>query len=130
MNGIEQAVGQHLTTMPDCPPIAWPNKDFTPAGTYIEFRHAPNERIDDTIDAAGAYQTGLFLLTVVSAKDRFTTAGNALAAKIMARFPKGLRLDAGTDGTVLIYAPANPGVPFPDGAYWRQPVTLRYLTEG
>ena len=128
MNAIETAIGQHLTGMTDCPPVAWPNKDFTPSGTYIEFRHAPNERRDDTIDGIGAYQIGLVLLTVVSAKDKFTTTANDVAEAIMARFPKGLRLDAGS-GTVLVNAPVNPGTGFPDGAYWRQPLTLSYLTE-
>ncbi len=130
MNAIEQAIGQYLAAMPNCPPIAWPNRDFTPNGTYIEFRHAPNERIDNTIDAIGAYQTGLFLLTVVSDKNKFTTASNALASRIMDRFPKGLRIDAGDSGTVMIYAPPSPGSGFPDGAYWRQPVTIPYVTEG
>ncbi|RDC66551.1 hypothetical protein HME9302_00002 [Alteripontixanthobacter maritimus] len=88
MNAIEKAIGQHLAGMTNCPPIAWPNKDFTPNGTYIEFRHAPNERRDDTIDAAGAYQIGLVLLTVVSAKDVFTTAANDTAARLWTAFPK------------------------------------------
>lgn len=129
MNAIEQAIGQHLTGMADCPPIAWPNKDFTPSGTYIEFRHAPNDRRDNTIDGVGAYQIGLVLLTVVSTKDKFTTAANNTAKAIMDRFPKGLRLDTGDDGIVLIYNPASPGTGFPDGGYWRQPVVLPYLTE-
>lgn len=129
MNGIEKAVGQHLTGMPDCPPVAWPNKDFTPNGTYIEFRHAPNERIDNTIDAVGAYQTGLFLLTVVSEKNKFTTASNAIAKKVADRFAKATRLDAGEDGTVVISAPPSPGTGFPDSGYWRQPITIPYLTE-
>lgn len=130
MNAIEKAIGQHLAGMTDCPPIAWPNKDFTPNGTYIEFRHAPNERIDNTIDAIGAYQRGLFLLTVVTAQDKFTTPANAIAKDIMARFPKGLRLDAGEDGTVLVYDPPSPGTGFPEGAYWRQPITIPYSTAG
>lgn len=129
MNDIETAVGQHLAGMANCPPIAWPNKDFTPSGTYIEFRHAPNDRIDNTIDGIGAYQMGLVLLTVVSAKDKYTTESNTLAGRIMDRFPKGLRLDAGP-AAVLIYAPASPGTGFPDGAYWRQPITVPYVTEG
>lgn len=130
MNAIEQAIGQHLAGMDDCPPIAWPNKDFTPGGTYIEFRHAPNDRNDNTIDAIGAYQIGLILLTVVSAKNQFTTNANAIAKAVMDRFPKGLRLDAGEDGAVLIYSPPSPGTGFPDGGYWRQPLTVPYLTEG
>lgn len=82
-----------------------------------------------TIDGNGAYQIGMVLLTVVSAKDKFTTATNETAKAIMQRFRKGLRLDAEQDGTVLIYAPPSPGNGFPDGGYWRQPITIPYMTE-
>lgn len=125
---LEAAVGQHLEGMTDCPPIAWPNADFTPDGLYVEFRHAPNERVDDTIDAVGAYQFGLFLLTVVTPKNQFSTQANTEAQKIADRFPKALKLSAGT-GTVTITAPVSPGTPFPDGAYWRQPLRIAYITE-
>lgn len=126
---IENAIGQHLEAMANCPPVAWPNQDFTPNGNYIEFRHVPGERFDDTIDAIGAIQTGIVLLTAVTASGGFASAANAIAAQIATRFPKGLRLAAG-DATVLIQAPANPGTAFQDGAYFRKPVSVRYITEG
>jgi hypothetical protein len=129
LNDIETAVGQHLSAITDVPDIAWPNDDFTPSGPYIEFRHAPNDSIDDTISGGFEYQTGLFLLTVVTKKNDFTTDANTLASKVKAQFPYGLRLSAG-DGTVLINRPTSPGTPFPDGAYWRQPLRISYITEG
>lgn len=128
LNEIETAMGQHLEGMDDCPPIAWPNKDFTPSGDYLEFRHAPNERRDDVISGGYAYQIGIALITVVTAKDAFSTTANGLAQDIMDRFPKALRLSAGT-GNVVIYSPANPGSGFVDGVNWRQPITIQYLTE-
>ena len=124
---IETAVGQHLRGMGSTP-IAWPNQNYTPTGTYIEFRHSPGDRFDDTIDAAGAIQTGIFLLTVVVKAGGFATAANALAQQIADRFPKALRLAAG-GGNVVIYAPSALGTPFQDGAYWRQPVRVFYITE-
>lgn len=126
-NDIEQAIGQHLAGM-GLTPIAWPNADFTPNGTYIEFRHVPGERFDDTIDATGAIQTGIVLLTVVTRSGAFANEANALAAQIAQRFPKALRLVTDT-GNVVISAPANPGTPFQDGAYFRKPVSVRYITE-
>lgn len=125
---IENAVGQRLAGMTDCPPIAWPNKDFTPNGTYIEFRHAPGERVDPVISGGYEYQTGIFLLTAVTRAGGFNTAANALAQNIADRFPKALRLSAG-DGSVVITAPSALGTPFQDGAYWRQPVRVFYITE-
>lgn len=128
LDQLETAVGQRLEGMTDCPPIAWPNQDFTPSGTYIEFRHAPNGRIDETIDAAGARFEGLFVITAVVQSGGFSTAANTLAQAIMDRFPKALRLTAGS-GNVVINAPASPGSGFQDGAYWRQPVIVSYVTE-
>jgi len=128
-NDIETAVGQRLQSMPGCPPIAWPNQDYNPNGTYIEFRHSPNQRIDPVLGGGGApYQTGIFLLTVVVRAGGFATAANTLAQQIADRFPKALRLPAG-GGNVVISAAASLATPFQDGAYWRQPVRVFYTTE-
>jgi hypothetical protein len=129
-NEIEQAIGQRLSTMSGVPAIAWPNQDFKPpaSGTYIEFRHVPGERIDDTTSGGYPYQTGIALLTVVTKAGGFNTAANTLAQSIANRFPKALRLAAG-GGFVLLNAPAALGTPFQDGAYWRQPVRVFYITE-
>jgi hypothetical protein len=127
-NDIENAIGQHLAAMTNCPPIAFPDKDFTPNGPYIEMRHVPGERFDDTIDAIGAIQTGIILLTAVTPAGGFATAANTIAGAIAARFPKALRL-AAAGRTVLINAPASPGTPFTDGAYFRKPVRVFYITE-
>ena len=128
---IETAIGQHLTGMASVPAIAWPNQDFTPptSGTYIEFRHVPGDRVDDTGSGGNPYQLGIVLLTVVIKSGGFNTAANTLAQAIADRFPKALRLVAG-GGFVLMYAPAALGTGFQDGAYWRQPVSIRYITEG
>lgn len=128
-NDIESALGQRLAGMSEAPPIAWPNADFTPNGAYLEFRHSPTDRIDETYDSAGARQIGIALITVVETSGGFTGNANALAQQVASRFPKGLRMSAG-DGTVLIYAPSAPTTGFQDGAYWRQPVSVRYVTEG
>lgn len=127
-NDIENAIGQHLAGM-GATPIAYPNQDFTPNGTYIEFRHVPGERVDPVISGGFAYQTGIVLLTAVTPSGNFATEANTLAAQIADRFPKALRLPTGV-GTVVISAPANPGTPFQDGAYFRKPVSVRYITEG
>lgn len=125
---IETALGQHLRGMGSTP-IAWPNQDFTPTGTYIEFRHSPTERIDPVLAGGMPYQTGIALITVVAKAGGFATAANTLAQQIANRFPKALRLTAGS-GRVIISAAPSFGTPFQDGAYWRQPVRVFYLTEG
>ena len=125
---IEKAIGQHLEDMDDCPPIAWENKDFAPTFPYIEFRHAPTSRLDDTTDCTGPTEVGIVLLTVVTAHDTFTSQALDLGQSICDRFTKGLRL-ASPSGVVLIYAPSSPASGFVDGNTWRLPVRVYYMTE-
>ena len=126
---IETAIGQRLEGMANVPPIAWPNRAFTPGdAAYLEFRHAPNGSVDPVIAGGFAYQLGLVLITVIIPAGGFTTAANTIAQAIADRFPKALRLTAGS-GKVVINAPTSLATPFQDGAYWRQPVRLSYITE-
>jgi len=125
---IEAIVGERLDGIADAPPIAWPNQDFLPNGAYIELRHSPGERFDDTIDAIGPIQTGLFLATAVVPSGGFTNDANDLAQAIADRFNKALRL-IGEEETVVITAPASFGSGFQDGTNWRQPVRISYITE-
>lgn len=129
-NDIETALGQRLLAVAGSTPIAWPNKDFDPVGNvpYIEFRHAPNTVDDPVISGGYGYQLGLALITVVTERGQFSTEANTLAETIRAGFPKALRLAAG-GGNVVINAPTSPGTPFVDGVYWRQPLTVSYITE-
>ncbi len=126
---IENAIGQHLAGMASAPAIAWPNADFTPgADPYLEFRHSPNGSFDPVIAGGYAYQIGLALITVVSPAGGFATAANDIAQAVADRFPKALRLTAGT-GKVVINAPSSIALGFQDGAYWRVPVRVGYITE-
>jgi hypothetical protein len=126
---IEQAIGEHLATMPGVPPIAWPNRDFPPGDTFVEFRHVPGERVDDVIAGGYPYQTGIVLVTVVTEAGKFNTEANEVSQAIADRFPKALRLASG-GGNVVLNAPSSPGTPFQDKAYWRQPIRVSYITEG
>lgn len=127
LDDIETAVGQYLEGMGETP-IAWPNADFTPNGTYLEFRHAPTDTFDPVIAGGYEYDIGIFLITAVVQSGGFTGEANTLAQQVRDRFPKALRLAAG-GGNVVITAPPSLGSPFQDGAYWRQPVRVQYITE-
>lgn len=128
---IETALGQRLDTLDPSYPIAWPNKDFDPkaAGNlpYIEFQHVPTLRSDESIDASLTVQTGIALMTVVTARDAFTGQANTIAQAVADLFSYGLRLSV-TGGTVMIAKPADPVPGFTDGVYWRLPVRVNYRT--
>lgn len=128
---IETALGQRLSGLSPAYPIAWPNKDYDPTGVdkvpYIEFRHVPSARDDDSIDGSFAVQTGIALLTVVVSRDAFTNQANTIAQAVADRFSYGLRMTAGS-GVVMVAKPAELATGFVDGVYWRQPVRVNYRT--
>ena len=128
---IETALGQRLTGLSPAYPVAWPNKDYDPTGSgkvpYIEFRHVPSARDDDSIDGSFAVQTGIALLTVVVNRDEFANAANTIAQAIADRFAYGLRITAGS-GAVMVTKPSELATGFVDGVYWRQPVRVSYRT--
>jgi hypothetical protein len=127
---IETALGQRLEAILGAIPVAWPNRDFNPEGNvpYVEFRHAPNTVADET-SGGNQSQIGLVLLTVVTMRGSFSGPANVLAQTIATGLPKGLRLASGA-GFVLLNAPTSPRTGFSDGVYWRQPLTVSYMTEG
>ena len=127
---LETALGQHLAEILNCPPIAWANKDpVSNTPPYLEVRNAPNTRENPTIDGTGpAILTGLFLVTVVTARNVFTGPANALAQDIADHFPKTMRLVAG-DGNVVIYRSTETAPGFTDGTHYRLPVRVFYTTE-
>ena len=125
---IEDAVGQHLAAMPQCPPIAWPDQSIEAPRPVIEFRHIPASVTDETLAGERAIWRGQFLLTVMTRRGGLAKDARAIAANIAARFPQALRLSAG-DGVVLIRKPAEPRAGFPDGSDWRLPVVIDYQTE-
>lgn len=127
---IMVALGQRLETMPGCPPIAWENADAPGVPPYLEFRMSPAEAVTPALDGSGhTINSGICLVTVVTERGKFATAANALAQSIAARFPKSLRLTAGS-GNVVISRASSPASGFTDGTYWRVPVRIYYTTEG
>lgn len=127
---IETALGVRLAGLPDCPPIAWPNKESSHGRPYLRVMHAPVSREVAGIDCGSAPdQVGIFLVTVVAESDNFTAEANEIAQDVSDRFPMGLRLSAG-DGVVLIDKPAEIVQGYHDRANdWNTPVRVRYRTE-
>ena len=126
-NDIEKAFGERLETA-DIAPISWPARSFEPNGEYIEFRHAPNNVTDSFISGGGAIRQGLILITAVIPAGNFTTRANEIADLVFALFPKALRMPQAS-GTALVTDAADFGSGFTEGAYWKQPVVVPYITE-
>lgn len=125
---ISDALKGRLLTVAGVIPVSWPGLDFVPGAEYIEFRHAPVGRFDNTGAATVAYQEGIALITAVVKAGIGEKRVEQIADTIRAGFPMGLRITAGS-GKVLITKPADPVPGFTDGAYYRLPVRVDYTTE-
>lgn len=129
-NDIEEALGRHLAAMTNCPPIAWENRVSGHDSPYLTARRIPTARIDDTLDCIGAYESGIYLVTIIADGGGFTTEANTIAQQVADHFPKGLRLPAGAGNLVMNRAP-EPVPGFHDKAkHWCVPVRFYYQTEG
>jgi len=125
---ITVALKARLVTVAGSIPVAWPGKDFTPGQEYIEFAHAPTQRIDNTGTGGATAQEGIVLMTAVVRAGIGETRAEQIADIIRAGFPYPLRLTAGS-AKVLINRPPEPAPGFTDGTYYRIPVRVRYITE-
>lgn len=128
---IETAFGQRLTGISPAPSVVWPNKfpATLPARPFLAVQHVPTSNDSLALSGGGEVQRGYFTVTVVIARDIFTTPANTLAAAIKARFPKGLTLTAGTR-KMRVWRPAQMLPGFVDGSDWRLPVRIDYLVTG
>jgi len=127
MDDIEQAIGERLLTLSPAPAVAWPNKSYSGAVPYVEFRHVPNGILNETIDGSFSRMQGIFLLTVVTERDKFTAEANTIAWSIVELFSIGLRL--AVPGGYLVVSQSTDVAPgFVDGVYWRVPVRVFYVT--
>lgn len=128
LQNIETALGQHLLTMPACPPVVWDDQDVLPERPYVRFAHVPVQVMDDTLAGTEPRWQGQVLLTVTTPKGKLAQDARRIAGKLCLHFPKTLRLPV-PDGIVLIHRPPEPRSGFPDGSDWRLPVVIHYKTE-
>jgi hypothetical protein len=124
---IETAIGAHLATMAGAPVIVRGNQNADPARPFIAFSHSPVMRNRLSLSGAGAVvERGFVALSIVTAWGTNGTAANGFAAAITARFPKGLRLAAGS-GLITITDDARIAGPgYHDMQDWRLPMQIDY----
>ncbi len=121
---ILNALGQHLTGMPDCPPVIWPNKkqDPLPAKPYLVLQMASRRRVDPTLNGTSGNWVGTLSITVVWEKNTYSTQPDDLAENIRARFEKAV--NAG--GVRIFHSEALVG--FPTDTDFRVPVSIDWTT--
>lgn len=122
---IAQALGQHLETMTDVPPIVWENKDAALLRPYLVVQMVRVSRKSASLNGGGVVSRGFMQVTVVADEDKWSFPAERLAQVIADRFQKGLILSA-TGGKVTIMEEADIKTGFNDGVAWRVPVQISY----
>lgn len=125
---IENAIGQRLAAMTDCPPINFPNRDLDSARPLIVFTHNVVSRREAGINGGGAMQEGFVEATVLIDAGDFANEAMQWADAIIARFPKALRLALANGGQVVIQSAQVMGAGYRDGRDYRLPVRIAYRT--
>jgi len=75
------------------PPLAWPNRSFTPPGTYIRVDHLPNRTTRLFIGSTASHlRQGILQLTAVTPLQGGPEPATELAGAIAADFPPDLAL--------------------------------------
>ena len=118
---IVTAFGQRLEAMPMVPPIVWEDQDADPARPCLSVQHVPVTREEVDIAGGGLWQTGYFVVTVMTERGGLAQEPHAIAAAILARFPKATRL-----GGLVVTGARLASAGYPDGADWRLPVRIDY----
>lgn len=122
---ITDALKDRLGTLVFTPaiPIAWQNRDHTPAGDRflsVVFVRADNDRLG--IKGTMTRRYGSLVVTVCTKPNAGTGEGESLADAVAAHFPADLLL------ADLVRITAQPTVKdaYLDGKFWRTPVVIPY----
>lgn len=127
---IETALSEAVEAERYVYPIAWPNRTIDPPRPFLMFQHVPTNWTDNTMEARTPRAEGYITITIVRRANEFSTPANQMADYIMRAFPMGRRIQTRAGVTVLINRPPRPMMGMMDGADWRQPVQIFYVTEG
>ena len=124
---IRTALGAHLSTMVECPPITWPAKPKPrdPVYLVVEFVTVTREAL--TIGGTAERQTGYMQVTVCAELGAYEGRALFWADAIAQHCPRGMRLDEGSTSIEIPQPPSIAGQGYPDGAHWRLPVRVPYL---
>lgn len=123
---ISQTLGQRLAGMTDCPPIAWENKDASPARPYLAVEMVRVSRRAPGLSGGAVIARGFMQVTVVTAVDKWAYPAERLAQQVADRFPKALRLAGPSGGYVTVTEAPDIKQGYRDGPDWRVPVQIDY----
>jgi hypothetical protein len=118
-NDIQAALDTHLNDM-DSTPIAWPNIEYKPTGTYLRPSFLPGETVQASMGDNGKDETNaLYQVDVVSKRN---TGRNTTPDTIADHFKRGTILQH--NGLKLRVRGVSIGPSIIDGDWYFVPVTV------
>jgi hypothetical protein len=120
---ILNTIGQHLITLPDCPPTGWPNKklDPLPEPPYLLIQMASRKTVDPTLTGTSESSSGRLIVLIVHEKDIYSTQADNLAEAVKQHFRKGV-----LGGLTIKLSQVLGG--YPTDTDWRVPVAVDWTT--
>lgn len=121
---VLNALGQHLLTMVDCPPVIWPNKKPVnlPDLPYVVVQMTAPKTFDPTLNGSSETSLGRAVFVLVHDLNAYSTQADALAYAIKSHFKKG-RL---TDDLTIKMSQVLGG--YPTASDWRVPVAVDWIS--
>lgn len=122
---VRLALTGRLLTLDAGLPVNWENEDFTPpAGGYLDVQLFRSGTDRQYVQSAGTHvMLGFLQIAVMAPKNRGAVAADRIADQIAAHFPCDLQL-----GPVRITQTPHVAGGFPDGAWWRVPVSIYWAS--
>ncbi|MGR1582445.1 phage tail terminator-like protein [Thalassobius sp. S69A] len=120
---ILNALAQHLLTLPDCPPVGWPNKKLSPLPEppYLLLQMASRRTIDPTLTGTCETSSGRVVVLVVHKKDAYSFQADELAEAVKQHFRKGPLGDLTIKLSQVLGG-------YPTDTDWRVPVAVGWTT--
>ncbi|MDK3016549.1 phage tail terminator-like protein [Pseudodonghicola flavimaris] len=122
---ILNALGQHLLTMADCPPVIWPNKKpaALPDKPYLVAQIAGKNTARRAVSNGAKATTGQLIVTVVHDLDGYSTAADRLAQSVADQFDLDTPIPA-TGGQIRLRQEPTVVDGYSDDVSWRVPVVI------
>jgi hypothetical protein len=118
---IYRALRARLNSLPNRPPIAYENEDYTPRQGVLWIRESFLPADIDPFTLVGSQQyNGVYQVTVFAPLERGSAEAQKQAEAVVAHFARGTPVGQGK----VLAASYGPAVP--SNAWWQIPVTIRY----
>jgi hypothetical protein len=124
---IAEALARRLRLITPKLMIVWDNAEYPSAlqTPFVLFGLVPVSTTDTTLTGGGEIKTGFASIHIMARINTYARESRELAQRIKEVYPYTLRLPI-EGGDVTIHKPCEVMQGYPDGPYYRTPITVPY----